>query len=146
MPPRGRGTLFSETCVACYLSLSLDALRCNNIQFQVRNQRERGQCVNSLNIACAPFFVSRMGAMARKPRIQYPCARYHVLCRGNRKEESFRDHLDREPFLRTLEKPMGIANFGMGTRTRVYQAVRTFREGTRLEARRMGKALLNLTI
>ena len=41
---------------------------------------------------------------------------------------------------------MGIANFGMGTRTRVYQAVRTFRDGTRLEARRMGKALLNLTL
>jgi aspartate aminotransferase-like enzyme len=52
----------------------------------------------------------------------------------------------REPFLRTLEKRMGIANFGMGTRTRVYQALRTFREGSRAEVRRMGKALLNLTM
>ena len=41
---------------------------------------------------------------------------------------------------------MGIANFGMGTRTRVYQVVRTFREGTHAEVRRMGEALLNLKL
>ena len=50
------------------------------------------------------------------------------------------------PFFVRWKNEWGIANFGMGTRTRVYQAVRTFREGTRLEARRMGKALLNLTL
>ena len=40
--------------------------------------------------------------MPRKPRIQYPGARYHVMCRGNRKEDIFFDDRDRDTFLRTL--------------------------------------------
>jgi hypothetical protein len=36
------------------------------------------------------------------------------MCRGNRKEEIFRDHLDREPFLRTLGKRMGDRKFRHG--------------------------------
>jgi len=34
--------------------------------------------------------------MPRKPRIQYPGACYHVMCRGNRKEDIFFDDRDRD--------------------------------------------------
>jgi hypothetical protein len=40
--------------------------------------------------------------MARKLRIQYGGAVYHVLNRGDRREEIFRDDLDRRRFLETL--------------------------------------------
>ena len=40
--------------------------------------------------------------MPRKTRIQFPGAVYHVLDRGDRREEIFRSDADRELFLRTL--------------------------------------------
>jgi hypothetical protein len=40
--------------------------------------------------------------MARKPRIEYPGAVYHVLNCGNRHEPIFRDDQDRIIFLTTL--------------------------------------------
>jgi REP element-mobilizing transposase RayT len=40
--------------------------------------------------------------MARKPRIQYPSAIYHVMNRGDRREPIFLDDADRELFLETL--------------------------------------------
>jgi len=40
--------------------------------------------------------------MARKLRIQFPGAIYHVMSRGNRREDIFRDDFDRESFLQTL--------------------------------------------
>lgn len=40
--------------------------------------------------------------MARKLRVQYPGAIYHVLNRGDRREAIFRDDADRERFLTTL--------------------------------------------
>ena len=40
--------------------------------------------------------------MARKLRIEYPGAIYHVMNRGDRREEIFRDDKDRELFLTTL--------------------------------------------
>ena len=40
--------------------------------------------------------------MGRKPRIEYAGAIYHVMCRGNRREEIFRDDQDRRVFLETL--------------------------------------------
>jgi REP element-mobilizing transposase RayT len=40
--------------------------------------------------------------MARKPRIEYPGALYHVITRGNRKESIFKDTEDRERFLKKL--------------------------------------------
>jgi REP element-mobilizing transposase RayT len=42
--------------------------------------------------------------MARKPRIEYAGAVYHVMSRGNRQEAIFRDNRDREIFLDTLEE------------------------------------------
>jgi len=42
--------------------------------------------------------------MARKPRIEYPGAVYHVMSRGNRLEAIFLDNKDREMFLDTLEE------------------------------------------
>ena len=40
--------------------------------------------------------------MARKLRIQYPGAVYHVMSRGDRREAIFKDETDREPFLTTV--------------------------------------------
>ena len=40
--------------------------------------------------------------MARKLRIQFPGAIYHLMSRGDRREEIFRDDSDRESFLQTL--------------------------------------------
>ncbi len=40
--------------------------------------------------------------MARKLRVQYPGAIYHVLSRGDRGEPIFRDDSDRERFVQTL--------------------------------------------
>ena len=40
--------------------------------------------------------------MARKLRVQYPGAIYHVMNRGDRRERIFLDDLDRQKFLETL--------------------------------------------
>ena len=40
--------------------------------------------------------------MPRQLRIQYDGAIYHLMSRGDRREEIFRDDLDREDFLKTL--------------------------------------------
>jgi REP element-mobilizing transposase RayT len=40
--------------------------------------------------------------MPRSVRIQYPGAIYHVMCRGDRKEDIFLDRWDREVFMETL--------------------------------------------
>ena len=40
--------------------------------------------------------------MARKLRVEYEGAIYHVMNRGDRREAVFRDAADRELFLRTL--------------------------------------------
>src|SRR4051812_37360640 len=41
-------------------------------------------------------------AMARQLRIQYDGAIYHLLSRGDRREEIFRDDVDRKSFVETL--------------------------------------------
>lgn len=40
--------------------------------------------------------------MARKLRVQFPGAIYHIMSRGDRREDIFRDDNDRESFLQTL--------------------------------------------
>jgi REP element-mobilizing transposase RayT len=40
--------------------------------------------------------------MARKPRVEFAGATYHVMCRGNRQEAVFKDDKDCERFLDTL--------------------------------------------
>jgi len=42
--------------------------------------------------------------MARKPRVEFKGATYHVMCRGNRQETVFKDDRDHERFLDTLEE------------------------------------------
>ena len=42
--------------------------------------------------------------MARKPRVQFPGAFYHVLIRGNRQESIFFDNTDRRQYLRRLNE------------------------------------------
>jgi REP element-mobilizing transposase RayT len=42
--------------------------------------------------------------MARKPRVEYPGAIYHVMNRGDHSEIVFRDHHDPELFLHTLSE------------------------------------------
>ena len=38
----------------------------------------------------------------RKPRVQYPGAIYHIMSRGDRREDIFLDDVDRQDFLKTL--------------------------------------------
>ena len=40
--------------------------------------------------------------MARKLRVQYPGAIYHVMNRGDRREAIFKDDADRKRFVETL--------------------------------------------
>ena len=40
--------------------------------------------------------------MSRKLRVQYPGAMYHVMSRGDRREDIFLDDVDRQDFLKTL--------------------------------------------
>jgi hypothetical protein len=40
--------------------------------------------------------------MSRKLRLEYPGAMYHVMSRGDQREDIFRDDADREKFLSTL--------------------------------------------
>ena len=45
--------------------------------------------------------------MARKLRVEYPGAVYHVMNRGDRREPIFRDHADRQWFVNTLGEACG---------------------------------------
>jgi len=45
--------------------------------------------------------------MARKPRVEYEGAIYHVMSRGDRREAIYRDDTDRKGFLRTLGEACG---------------------------------------
>ena len=42
------------------------------------------------------------GLMPRKLRVEYPGAMYHVMSRGDRREDIFVDDVDRQDFLKTL--------------------------------------------
>ena len=42
--------------------------------------------------------------MARKPRVHFPCAFYHVIARGNRGQKIFRDAQDYERYLDFLRE------------------------------------------
>jgi len=42
--------------------------------------------------------------MPRKLRMEYPGEIYHVVNRGDRREDTFKDDLDRAGFLSTLEE------------------------------------------
>ncbi len=46
--------------------------------------------------------------MARPLRIQYPGAVYHVTCRGNERQDIFKDDADRERFLQILIQSVNI--------------------------------------
>ena len=50
--------------------------------------------------------------MARKLRVEYPGAVYHVLNRGDRREPIFQDDSDRQLFLATLGAAcVNVTNF-----------------------------------
>lgn len=42
--------------------------------------------------------------MARKPRIEFPGAFYHIITRGNRQQDIFEDHFDRKEYIDRLKK------------------------------------------
>ena len=52
-----------------------------------------------LTLGCRPWQVQ---AMPRQVRIQYPGAMYHVMSRGNRRQDIYLDDVDRQDFLKTL--------------------------------------------
>src|SRR6266403_4793143 len=47
-------------------------------------------------------YAPRVEGMARKLRVQYPGAIYHVMNRGDHRQDIFRSNKDRELFLKTL--------------------------------------------
>jgi len=49
--------------------------------------------------------------MARKLRIEYPGAIYHLMNRGDRREEIFHDDRDRELFVATLAEACAKADW-----------------------------------
>ncbi|MSU59336.1 MAG: hypothetical protein EXS35_14395 [Pedosphaera sp.] len=49
--------------------------------------------------------------MARKLRLEYPGAIYHVMNRGDRREDIFRDDKDRELFVATLAEACAKAGW-----------------------------------
>ena len=49
--------------------------------------------------------------MSRKLRIEYPGAMYHVMNRGDQREDIFRDDEDRQRFLSTLGEACGKAEW-----------------------------------
>jgi len=55
-----------------------------------------------------------MRRMARKLRIEYPGAIYHVMNRGDRQEPIFEDDADRERFLETLAEDRRTGEHGLG--------------------------------
>ena len=40
--------------------------------------------------------------MPRKIRVEYPGAMYHVMSRGDRQEDIYRNDIDRQDFIKTL--------------------------------------------
>jgi REP-associated tyrosine transposase len=48
--------------------------------------------------------VAYNGTMARKPRVEFAGALYHVICRGNQRQVIFRSDADREYYLDRLEQ------------------------------------------
>ena len=53
------------------------------------------------------------GGMPRQVRIEYEGAVYHVMCRGDRREDIFRDAGDREMMLATLAERVGRTGWKM---------------------------------
>jgi REP element-mobilizing transposase RayT len=51
------------------------------------------------------------GAVPRQLRIEYPGAIYHVMSRGDRREDIFHDEVDRQDFLKTLAEACQKADF-----------------------------------
>ena len=51
--------------------------------------------------------------MPRKLRLEYPGAIYHVMSRGNRREDIFLDDVDRQDFLKTLAEAEAERIYGL---------------------------------
>ena len=45
---------------------------------------------------------SSSSLMPRKMRVEYPGAIYHIMSRGDRREDIFRNDVDRQDFIKTL--------------------------------------------
>jgi hypothetical protein len=56
--------------------------------------------VLTVDIAC--WLALKLGPVPGQLRIQYEGAIYHLMSRGDRREEIFRDDLDRKSFLQAL--------------------------------------------
>ena len=49
--------------------------------------------------------------MPRKMRVEYPGAIYHIMSRGDRREDIFRNDVDRQDFIKTLAETCQKAGF-----------------------------------
>jgi len=52
--------------------------------------------------------------MSRKLRIEYPGAMYHVMNRGDQREDIFRDDQDRQKFVSTLDEACAKTEWQVG--------------------------------
>ena len=55
-----------------------------------------------------------MARLARKLRVQYPGAIYHVMNRGDRREPIFKDDADRQRWVETLGECCAKTNWQIG--------------------------------
>ena len=69
--------------------------------------RQRGQ----ENILVEPEGSEEKGRMPRQARIEFEGATYHVMCRGDRREDIYEDDADREMFLATLAQAIKRAGW-----------------------------------
>src|SRR6185369_3850253 len=74
--------------------------RCNS-SVADEQRGHKGQRGQSHLLTLYPVLATLL-PMARKLRVEYPGAIYHVMNRGDRREPIFRDDADRQRFLETL--------------------------------------------
>ncbi len=60
--------------------------------------------VNGVRLAYVHLSVLYLGIIARPPRIEFPGAFYHVIVRGNLKQDIFIDEQDRLEYLERIKR------------------------------------------
>lgn len=64
--------------------------------------------------------------MARRPRVEYPGALYHVITRGNKREKIFYDDRDRTKYLELLSRLKEVHAFRIHAYILIFNLVDNF--------------------
>jgi len=83
-----------------------------------RLEPEEASTKSGQDYGLTPFLGPHVLRVPRKLRVEFPGAIYHVMSRGDRREDIFKDDVDRQDFLKTLaeanvdcaEKPQRLEN------------------------------------